>query len=280
MLQASCDLQAAAQKGQMQDVKAVLLNGADPNIANHWGVSCSSCICIFGIDAAFVSCDTLILIDTSDCSKHHILPHMAKHCSASFCCNHIGNGVLPVAKAVVMICQPVIACLLQGYTALHEAAGGGHVAAVEILLLNGADPKARDIRVRCSSCVSIFSIDTAYIKGLMLINTLSCSKCHVYVSCLMPHVAEHCTTHFCGNHVGNGVRRIAEAVVTLWQPAIVYLLQGSTAMHQAAAWDHVAVVETLLLHGADLEARDESVSFASLYKNFESLQHKLIIPMP
>jgi len=208
------------------------------------------------------------------------MPRVVQQCSAYFRCKHIGNGVLLVAKAVVMICQPVIACLLQGYTALHEAAGGGHGAVVEILLLNGADPKARDIRVRCSSCVSIFSIDTAYIKGLMLINTLSCSKCHVYVSCLMPHVVEHRTAHFCGNHVGNGVRRIAEAVVTLWQPAIVYLLQGSIAMHQAAAWDHVAVVETLLFHGADLEARDESVSFASLYKNFESLQHKLIIPMP
>ena len=30
MLQASCNLLKAAHKGQMQDVKALLLNGADP----------------------------------------------------------------------------------------------------------------------------------------------------------------------------------------------------------------------------------------------------------
>ncbi len=96
----------------------------------------------------------------------------------------------------------------------------------------------------------------------------------------MPRVVEHCSAHFGGIHVGNGVLLIAEAIVTLGQAAIVCLLQGSTALHQAAAWDHVAVVETLLLNGADLEARDHSVSFVSLYKNFESLQYKLIIPMP
>ena len=55
---------------------------------------------------------------------------------------------------------------------------------------------------------------------------------------------------------------------------------GYTALHLAVTAGHAAVVETLLLNGADLEARDHSVSFVSLYKNFESLQYKLIIPMP
>ena len=102
----------------------------------------------------------------------------------------LAMGVLLVAKAIVMLCQPVIACLLQGCTALYWAAGAGVVAVVETLLLNGADPKARDIPgVCCSSCISIYSIDTAYIafEGLMLITTLSCSKCYVHVSCPMCH---------------------------------------------------------------------------------------------
>ena len=43
---------------------------------------------------------------------------------------------------------------------------------------------------------------------------------------------------------------------------------GSTALHHAAAWDHVAVVETLLLNGADLEAKDQTVSFVSLCQKF------------
>ena len=105
---------------------------------------------------------------------------------------------------------------------------------------------------------------------------VSCPICRV--PCVIPNVVEHCSAQSCGNHVGNSVFRIAEAIVTLWQPAIVYLLQGGTPLHQAAAWDHVAVVETLLLHNADLEARDRSVSFVSLYKIFESIQYKLVIP--
>ena len=78
MLQASCDLLEAAQKGQMPDVKALLLNGADPE-AKDKEVTYSSCICISGINAAYVSCETLVLIDTLSCSKCHILPHVAKH---------------------------------------------------------------------------------------------------------------------------------------------------------------------------------------------------------
>jgi len=36
LLQASCDLLKAAWKGQVQDVKALLLNGADPEARNEW----------------------------------------------------------------------------------------------------------------------------------------------------------------------------------------------------------------------------------------------------
>jgi hypothetical protein len=64
---------------------------------------------------------------------------------------------------------------------------------------------------------------------------------------------------------------LAKAIVMPWKSAIACLLQGCTALHLAAAAGHVAVVETLLLNGADLEARGQDVSCGSLYKTFETL---------
>ena len=79
------------------------------------------------------------------------MPHVVGHCSANFCFNYVGNGVRLVAKAILLLCKPVIACLLQGWTALHGAAAEGHVAVVKTLLLNGADPGARSNSVSCNS---------------------------------------------------------------------------------------------------------------------------------
>ncbi len=60
---------------------------------------------------------------------------------------------------------------------------------------------------------------------------------------------------------------MAKAVVTLWQPGIVCVcvcvLQGMTALHWAAVQGHVAVVETLMLNRADLEAENKTVSCGS-----------------
>ena len=64
MLQAGCDLLEAAWKGQLQDVKALLLNGADPGAKCRNTVSYSSCICIFGTETAYIVYGKLILIDT------------------------------------------------------------------------------------------------------------------------------------------------------------------------------------------------------------------------
>lgn len=84
--------------------------------------------------------------------------------------------------------------------------------------------------------------------------------------CVMPHVVQQCSAYFCCNHIENGVLLVAKAVVKLWPPATVCLSQG-TALHLAAAGSHVAVVQTLLLNAADLEARDIGVSCSSLYNN-------------
>ena len=72
----------------------------------------------------------------------------------------------------------------------------------------------------------------------------------------MSHVVEHCSAYFSCSHIGNGVLLVAKAIVAFWQPAIVCLLQGSTALHLAAVAGHVAVLKTLLLNGADSKARD------------------------
>ena len=95
----------------------------------------------------------------------------------------------------------------------------------------------------------------------------------------MPHAVEHCSAYFCCNHIGSGVLLVAKALVMVWPPAIACLLQGWTAMHRAAAKGHVAVVETVLLSGADLEARDKRVSSSSLYKRFKFLHYIPIVPM-
>ncbi len=81
----------------------------------------------------------------------------------------------------------------------------------------------------------------------------------------MPHVVSQCTAYFCLNHTGNGVLIVFKTCMTLWHPAIACLLQGHTALHRAAVAGHVAVAETLLLSGVDLEAEDQDVSCGSLY---------------
>ncbi len=53
----------------------------------------------------------------------------------------------------------------------------------------------------------------------------------------------------------------------VWPTAAVCLLQGHTALHFAAARGHVHVTETLLLNGADPEAREKEVRYGSLYNN-------------
>ena len=115
MLQASGDLLKAAHKGQMQDVKALLLNGTDPEAKDN-EVTFSSCICISGLDAAHILCETLVLIDTFSCSKCHILPHVAKHCSAHCCCNQIGNGCAPCGQTN---CDAVSACDCMPAAGIH-----------------------------------------------------------------------------------------------------------------------------------------------------------------
>ncbi len=113
-----------------------------------------------------------------------MMPHVVQHCSAYFCCNHVEQLCAPYGKSNCDAVAPAIACLLQGCTALHLAAGAGHVAVVETLLLNAADPEARDEFVSYSSCICISGIDTAYIacEKLILIDTFGCSKCHVHLS--------------------------------------------------------------------------------------------------
>ncbi len=98
----------------------------------------------------------------------------------------------------------------------------------------------------------------------------------------MPHVVESCSACFCCDHVGHvgdGVLLVANGFVSPWQPKSACLLQGRTALHWAAQEGHVAVVETLLLNSADLEARSKSVRCNSLYKTLESLQYTPIVPM-
>lgn len=119
------------------------------------------------------------------------MPHVGagEQCSASFCCKHIGNIVLFMAKAIVTLWQLAFVCLLQKDTALHLAAEAGHVAVVKTLLLKGAGPGARNVLVSYSSYFCIFGIDTAYIAGekWMLLKLFSCSKRHDHVSCLIPY---------------------------------------------------------------------------------------------
>ena len=113
----------------------------------------------------------------------------------------IGNGVLLVAKALVMVWPPATVCLLQGGTALRLAAGEGRVAVVQTLLLSGADLEARDADVSCR-----LSIDTAYIACEVLV-LISCSNCQVHVSCLIRY----------NNAVHIFVATILEMVCSLWQ---------------------------------------------------------------
>ncbi len=83
----------------------------------------------------------------------------------------------------------------------------------------------------------------------------------------MPYVVEHCSAYFCCNCLGNGVLLVAKSFAMVWPTAAVCLLQGQTALHFAAARGHVHVTETLLLNGADPEARDKEVRYGSLYNN-------------
>ena len=61
------------------------------------------------------------------------------HNSVVHTCSHIGTVVLPMVEAVATLCQPAVTCLSQGHIALRLTAMAGHVAVVEILLLNVAE---------------------------------------------------------------------------------------------------------------------------------------------
>ena len=65
------------------------------------------------------------------------------------------------------------------------------------------------------------------------------------------------------NYIGNGVRLLVKAILLLWPPATVCLLQRRTALHLAAVYGHVAVVKTLLLNGAYPGATNCYVSYSS-----------------
>ena len=162
MLQASRELLEAARKGQVQDVKALLLAGADPG-AKDRDVSYSSCICIFGIDTAYIACDILLLIGAFSGSECHV--HVYTLFSRTLQC-------MLLLQLYRQWCDPCVkrncdamptckACLLQGDTALHAAAKAGHIAVAKIMLLNGADIEASDNYVSHSSCICIIGIDTA-----------------------------------------------------------------------------------------------------------------------
>ena len=78
-------------------------------------------------------------------------------------------------------------CMLQASYDMIQAAWKGQLEEVTMLLLNGADPTARERSyVSCSSCISIVSIDTAYTASeiFIVIGTLGCTTCHVHASSL------------------------------------------------------------------------------------------------
>ena len=54
MVQASCDLREAAERGQVQRVETLLLNGADPE-ATDSDVSYSSCIASLALHTSLVT---------------------------------------------------------------------------------------------------------------------------------------------------------------------------------------------------------------------------------
>ncbi len=152
MLQALRDLLRAAEDGKVQDVTVLLLNGADTEASDYFVSHRLS------IDTAYITCGKLLLIYTLVAAHVMcpcVMPHEVKHCSEYCCFNHIGNGVLLVAKANVILWRPALVCLLQGNTAMHLAAYRGHIAVIETLLLNEADSEAKNVEVSYIMCICL-----------------------------------------------------------------------------------------------------------------------------
>lgn len=134
------------------------------------------------------------------------------------CCYNVYDNGLPMAKAIVMLGQPGIACALQGITALHWAAVRGHAAVVETLMLNSTDREAENKNVSCGSCFCIFGIDKAHsaCERSALIIAPSCNKCRIHDACGQMQFS----AYYCRNRTGNDVLLVAKAVVLLLQPAV------------------------------------------------------------
>lgn len=138
---------------------------------------------------------------------------------------------------------------LQGRTPLWLACDAGHADQVEVLLGAGADVDAKSFphkKYQILMGVSIFqqssncyvvALGTAWLSG----------DCHIacrLLYCLSDHVS--CAAVVCAHEC------------LLWH------MQGSTALHQAAMHGHAKVVHSLLEYGADANARTADVKQSSL----------------
>ena len=137
---------------------------------------------------------------------------------------------------------------LQGRTPLWLACDAGHADQVEVLLGAGADVDAKSFphkKYQILMGVSIFQ---------------QSSDCYIVPSgsaCLSGDCHIACRLLYCLSDHVSGASVVCAHKCLLWH------MQGSTALHQAAMHGHAKVVHSLLEYGADVNARTADVKRSS-----------------
>jgi ankyrin repeat protein len=127
----------AAQRNKVDDVRALLQRGDDPNTTDGEGRTSLSYAASFG-NAEM----TKLLLDRgAHVDARDKFGNMPLHWAAE-------RGHLEVMRLLIAAKPPIDAVNKQGITALMLAAGAGKVAAVRLLLENGADAKKQDFTGR------------------------------------------------------------------------------------------------------------------------------------